>query len=251
RDGGGCSHAEGEWYRAHDVRGSRKEAGLGGPAESARPLRRRSSRRIRKTGPHHQGIMRTQVGIVGAGPAGLLLSHLLHLENIESVVLEDRSRTHVENRLRAGVLEQGTVDILNSSGVGERLSMQGLVHHGLELSFQGRRHRIDLYELTNGRAITVYGQTEVVKDLIEARLQAGGQVLFEVEDVAVSQLTSEEPSIRFKHNSIDEQLECQFIAGCDGFHGVCRPSIPVDALRVYERSYPFGWLGILAQSTPP
>jgi p-hydroxybenzoate 3-monooxygenase len=195
--------------------------------------------------------MRTQVGIVGAGPAGLLLSHLLSLEGVESIVLEVRSRVHVENRLRAGVLEQGTVDILNSSGAGERMRLQGLVHRGLELSFKGSRHRIDLYGLTSGRAITVYGQTEVVKDLINARLEAGGEVLFEVENVRVSGIDSEEPVIRFERGGKAEEIRCQFIAGCDGFHGVCRPSIPADALEIYERSYPFGWLGILAQSKPP
>jgi p-hydroxybenzoate 3-monooxygenase len=195
--------------------------------------------------------MRTQVGIVGAGPAGLLLSHLLHLEGIESVVLEDRSRAHVENRLRAGVLEQGTVDILNASGAGERMRLQGLVHHGLELSFEGHRRRINLYELTNGRAITVYGQTEVVKDLINARLQAGGEVLFEVENVSLQAIDSTKPVIRFLRDGRQEDLQCELIAGCDGFHGVCRPSIPANALAIYERSYPFGWLGILAESKPP
>ncbi len=195
--------------------------------------------------------VRTQVGIVGAGPAGLLLSHLLHLDGVDSIVLEDRSRERVESRIRAGVLEQGTVNILNDSGVGERMRRQGLIHHGIELSFSGRRRRIDMRELTGGRAITVYGQTEVVKDLIQARLDAGGQIFFEVENVSVHDFDAETPRIRFRKDGEEHEIACDFIAGCDGFHGVCRPSIPNGVLKVFERAYPFGWLGILAQSTPP
>jgi len=195
--------------------------------------------------------MRTQVGIVGAGPAGLLLGRLLWLQGIESIVLENRSREYVESRIRAGVLEQGTVDILNEAGVGERMRRQGLVHHGIELSFRGRRHRIDMHELTCGRAITVYGQTEVVKDLINARLDAGAEIFFEVEEVSVYDFDSETPKIRFRQAGEPQEITCDFIAGCDGFHGVCRPSIPDGALTVYERAYPFGWLGILAESKPP
>lgn len=195
--------------------------------------------------------MRTQIGIVGAGPAGLLLSHVLHLRGIESVVLENHTRDYVESRVRAGVLEQGTVDILNESGVGERMSRQGLVHHGIELSFRRRRHRINLFELTGGRAITVYGQTEVVKDLIKARLDARGTLLFEVEDVSIHDFSGAKPKIRFRHRGEQQELDCDFIAGCDGFHGVCRPSIPNGAQEIFERAYPFAWLGILAQSKPP
>ena len=195
--------------------------------------------------------MRTQVGIVGAGPAGLLLGRLLWLQGIESVVIETRSREYVESRIRAGVLEQGTVDILNEAGVGERMRRQGLVHHGLELSFRGRRHRINLRELTGGRAITVYGQTEVVKDLINARLDAGAEILFEVEDVSVHDFDGETPKIRFRRAGQQREINCDFIAGCDGSHGVCRTSIPDGALTVFERAYPFGWLGILAESKPP
>jgi p-hydroxybenzoate 3-monooxygenase len=196
--------------------------------------------------------MRTQVGIVGAGPAGLLLSHLLHLQGIESIVLETRSREYVESRIRAGVLEQGTVDILNEAGVGERLKQQGLVHHGIELSFQGRRHRINLHELTGGRAITVYGQTEVIKDLINSRLDADGQVLFEIAETSIHDFdTPSGPKIRFRKDGEPCEIACDFIAGCDGFHGICRTSIPDGVLTVYERAYPFGWLGILAQSKPP
>jgi p-hydroxybenzoate 3-monooxygenase len=195
--------------------------------------------------------MRTQVGIVGAGPAGLLLGRLLWLQGIESIVIETRSREYVESRVRAGVLEQGTVDILNEAGVGERMGRQGLVHHGIELSFRGRRRRVNMHELTGGRAITVYGQTEVVKDLINARLGAGAEIFFEVEDVSVHDFDGETPKIRFRWGAEQREIVCDFIAGCDGSHGVCRASIPDGALTVYERDYPFGWLGILAESKPP
>jgi p-hydroxybenzoate 3-monooxygenase len=193
--------------------------------------------------------MRTQVGIVGAGPAGLVLSYLLHLEGIESVVLENRSRRHVEERVRAGVLEQNTVDLLNEIGVGERMKRLGLVHHGIELRFGGRGHRIDFADLTGGLAVTIYAQNEVVKDLTTARLQTGGQVLFDVEDVAVDKLETSQPSIQFRNNGNAEELHCDFIAGCDGFHGVCRPTVSA-ALALYERVYPFAWLGILAEAPP-
>jgi p-hydroxybenzoate 3-monooxygenase len=190
--------------------------------------------------------MRTQIGIVGAGPAGLLLSHLLHQEGIESVVVESKSRRHVEERVRAGVLEQGTVDLLIQAGVGERLKREGLIHRGIELLFNRQRHRIDFHALTGGRCITVYGQQEVVKDLIQARMQAGGCIVFDATEVSVHNLDGERPAIQFD----GQELECDFIAGCDGFHGICRPSIPAGVLRIYERVYPFAWLGILAQAPP-
>src|SRR5580704_10841415 len=171
--------------------------------------------------------MRTQVGIVGAGPAGLMLSHLLHLAGIESVVLECRSRQYIEDRVRAGVLEQGTVDLMIQTGVGERLRREGLRHDGVWFSFGGRRHRINLSELTGGRAITVYAQQEVVKDL-----------------------DSELPKIRYTKDSAREEIVCDFIAGCDGFHGVCRDSAPVGVITPFERVYPFAWLGILAEAAP-
>jgi len=193
--------------------------------------------------------MRTQVGIVGAGPAGLMLSHLLHLAGIESVVLEARSREYVESRVRAGVLEQGSVDLLRASGVGSRLDREGLEHGGINLQFAGERHRIPMTELT-GRAITVYGQQEVVKDLIAARLAAGGQILFDVGDVQLDGLTGDEPLIRFAHDGAVRELRCDFVAGCDGFHGVCRAAVPDGVLSAYERTYPFAWLGILAQAAP-
>jgi p-hydroxybenzoate 3-monooxygenase len=194
--------------------------------------------------------MRTQVAIVGAGPAGLVLAHLLQRQGVESIVLERRDRAYVEHRLRAGVLEQGTVDLLNAMGVGERMRREGLVHHGFYLQFEGQRHRIAMNELTGGRAITVYGQQEVVKDLIAARLAAGGQIIFEAEDVAVDTIDGPQPRVRFTHQGAQHELLCDFIAGCDGFHGVCRPSIPAGALQVYEKTYPFAWLGILAASPP-
>ena len=194
--------------------------------------------------------LRTQVGIVGAGPAGLLLAHLLAREGIESVVLEARSRDYVIQRVRAGVLEQGTVDLLEAADVGERLQREGLVHEGLELRFERRPHRIPLSELTGGRTITIYGQQKVVEDLIEARLAAGGELRFEVEDVAVRDIETGAPSIRFRHDGAEHELRCDVVAGCDGSHGVSRDAIPDGALRVYARDYPYAWLGILAEVAP-
>jgi p-hydroxybenzoate 3-monooxygenase len=193
--------------------------------------------------------MRTQVSIVGAGPAGLLLSQLLHLQGIETVVLERRSREYVEGRIRAGVLEQGTVDLLEEAQVGQRMREVGLVHEGIELSFGGRRHRIDFRALT-GKAVTVYGQTEVTKDLIAARLAAGGTIVFEAEDVSIRDFETDRPKIRFREDGRAQTLACEFIGGCDGFHGVCRESAPQAALTVHERTYPFAWLGILSESPP-
>ena len=195
--------------------------------------------------------MRTQVGIVGAGPAGLLLSHLLHLEGIASVVLETQSRPYVEQRIRAGVLEQGTVDLLVRAGVGARLQEEGLIHHGIELRFGGQARRIDFSNLTGGRAITVYAQQEVVKDLIRARLDANGRILFDVADVSVSDLAGATPKVRFRKNGDSDELTCDFVAGCDGYHGICRHAIPAGVLTVHEKDYPFGWLGILSESPPP
>jgi p-hydroxybenzoate 3-monooxygenase len=194
--------------------------------------------------------METQVGIVGAGPAGLVLAHLLHLRGIHSVVLEAKSREYVEQRVRAGVLEQGTVDLLVETGVGERLQREGLVHEGIELQFEGERHRIDFPSLTGGRTITVYGQQEVVKDLITARLRTGGALLFEVDDVTLAGLDSDAPAIRFVQDGGAEELRCDFVAGCDGYHGVCRDAIPEGVLTGFTREYPFGWLGILAEAPP-
>jgi p-hydroxybenzoate 3-monooxygenase len=189
----------------------------------------------------------TQVGIVGAGPAGLLLAHLLHLEGIDSVVIENRSRQYVTERVRAGVLEQGTVDLMIQSGVGGRLVKEGMRHEGIYLSFQGSRHRIDMAALTGGRAITVYGQNEVVTDLIEARLATERLLFFEAEEVSVDSFETNAPVIRFRHNQEPHEVRCDFIAGCDGFHGICRGAMPH---RSYERIYPYAWLGILAHAAP-
>jgi p-hydroxybenzoate 3-monooxygenase len=193
--------------------------------------------------------MRTQVGIVGAGPAGLLLSHLLHLHGISSVVLEIRDREYIEHRVRAGVLEQATVDTLREAGLADRLDAMGLRHEGIELRFDGEGHRVPMTELT-GRAITVYGQQEIVKDLVARRLADGGDIRFEVSEVRLDGLTGSEPKIHFRHGGRDDELVCDFVAGCDGFHGVCRDSAPDAALNVYEREYPFAWLGILAEAKP-
>ena len=193
--------------------------------------------------------MKTRVGIVGAGPAGLLLSHLLHLEGIDSVVIESRSRQEIEATIRAGVLEQGTVDLLAKSGVGGRMQREGFVHEGVYLRFGGRSHRIDFPSLTGGRSIMVYAQHEVIKDLVAARLAAGGTILFEVADVAVYDLDSA-PKIRCHHDNSVLEIACDFIAGCDGFHGITRPSIPSRLRREFSRAYPFGWLGILVEAPP-
>lgn len=189
--------------------------------------------------------MRTQVGIIGAGPAG----QLLHLHGIDSIVVERRSREYVIDRVPAGVLEQGTVDLMIRAGVGERLEREGLRHEGISLAFEGVRHRIDFGGLT-GKAITVYGQNEVVKDLIGARLATGRPLYFEVEGVSVNALDSHAPHIRCRIGGEQYEIVCDFIAGCDGFHGVCRPSVPEGVLAAYERIYPFAWLGILAQAAP-
>jgi p-hydroxybenzoate 3-monooxygenase len=194
--------------------------------------------------------VRTQIGIVGAGPAGLVLAHLLHLQGIESVVVESRSRKYIEERIRAGLLEQGTVDLLVEKGVGKRLQSEALTHHGIELRFNRRGHRIDFDDLTGGKTVTIYAQQEVIKDLVAARLEAGGQIIFEADGVSVHGFDSANPFIRFRAAGEAEELHCDYIAGCDGFHGICRPSIPAGVLTEFEREYPFGWLGILAKAPP-
>ena len=196
---------------------------------------------------------RTQVGIVGAGPAGLFLSHLLARQGIDSIVVEDRSRDYVENRIRAGVLEQGTVDMLNETGLGDRMAKEGLIHDGIEIRFNGHAHRIDFPALTAGKRIAVYGQHEVVKDMIAARLAGGGVIHFEAAGTRIHDFSEdgENPRIEFNKAGEESRIECDFVAGCDGFHGICRPSVPDGALTHYERVYPFAWLGILSQSRPP
>jgi p-hydroxybenzoate 3-monooxygenase len=195
--------------------------------------------------------MRTQVAIIGAGPAGLLLSHLLHLNGIESVVLESRSRAEIEATIRAGVLEQGSMDILNEAGVGERMRKEGALHHGIELAFGGRRHRIDLSGLT-GKAITVYPQHEVIIDLVAARIAAGGALLFETSEVAiVRDRRRASRRVSFVHDGQARRIEADFVIGCDGFHGVSRPMIPAcGSAQDFQRVYPFGWFGILVESAP-
>ncbi len=209
--------------------------------------------------------MRTQVGIVGGGPAGTLLSHLLYLRGIESVVLELRSREEVETTVRAGVLEDGTAELLRETGVGERMDREGAVHEGIELRFGGRGHRIDLAGLTGGRKIVVYGQQEVVKDLYEARLKVGGQIIFEAAATALADLETSAPkirfrrgarldpeagAIRFREDAEEEELTCDYVVGCDGFFGPCRPSIPENVRNEHVRTYPFGWFGILVEGPP-
>ncbi|KQV82274.1 4-hydroxybenzoate 3-monooxygenase [Massilia sp. Root351] len=193
--------------------------------------------------------MRTQVAIIGAGPAGLLLSHLLHLNGIESIVLESRSQAEIEATIRAGVLEQGTMDILNNAGVGARMRAEGALHHGFELAFSGRRHRIDLTELT-GKSITVYPQHEVIKDLVAARQAAQGQLLFEVSGVQLHRVETTTPSVTYSHGGGAARIDADFVIGCDGYHGVTRPAMPVQGRQDYQRTYGFGWFGILVESAP-
>jgi len=192
---------------------------------------------------------RTQVGIVGAGPAGLLLSHLLALHGIESVIVENRSRAYCEGRQRAGLLEAGTVELLRSVGLAKRLDAEGMEHGGIYLQFEGERHHLDFRSLTDGRWVTIYAQTEIVKDIIAARLATGAPIEFSAAEVAVSQLTSDRPVLSYLDESgVAHEVSCDVIAGCDGFHGICRPLIP--NLSVYERAYPYAWLGILADAAP-
>jgi len=194
--------------------------------------------------------MRTQVGIIGAGPAGLMLARLLHLQGIESIIIENRSRDYIENRIRAGLIEHWAADFLVDVGVGSRMQREGMLHWGINVGINGDLHRLDFKKLVNKR-VTIYGQQEVVKDLVERRISDGAPLLFQVDDVTVHDLKMQKPKIRFRHDGRTQEIDCDFIAGCDGFHGVCRPSIPDGVLTVFERDYPFGWLGILSESPPP
>ena len=193
--------------------------------------------------------MKTQVGIIGSGPAGLLLSQLLHLRGIESVVLERQSREYVLGRIRAGVIEQGAVDLLREAQVHERLDREGQIHEGIGVSFGGRRHRIDFRALT-GSCVTVYGQTEITRDLFEARDAAGGTIIHDAEDVTPHRIETDSPFLTYRKGDDVRRVDCDFIAGCDGFHGVSRRAIPATIVRTFEKVYPFGWLGVLSR-TPP
>ena len=193
--------------------------------------------------------MRTQVGIVGAGPAGLMLSHLLHRAGISSVIVEARSRAYCEARIRAGLIEQWAADMLVETGLGARMKRESVVHDGIYLCFDGKLHNINFHKLV-GKRVTIYGQQEVVKDLIAKRIADGGQILFECSDASVHGFEGKAPQIRFRHNGETKEVDCDFIGGCDGFHGVCRPSIPAKSISIYDREYPFGWLGILAEAPP-
>ncbi|MEZ0089133.1 4-hydroxybenzoate 3-monooxygenase [Streptacidiphilus sp. EB129] len=192
----------------------------------------------------------TTVGIVGGGPAGLLLARLLHNAGIDSVVLESRDRAYVEQRQRAGILEQGTVDVLRAAGAGARMDREGLVHEGIELRFGRRSHRLDFPALTGGRSVMVYAQTEVVKDLVALQLAEGGPLLFEAEVRAVEDGDGGRPLIRYTHQGREADLSCDYVVGCDGFHGVAKHAFPAGVLRSYERAYPYSWLGILADVPP-
>ena len=193
---------------------------------------------------------RTQVAIVGAGPSGLLLGQLLHKAGIENVILERQSAAYVLGRIRAGVLEQTTMDLLDAAGVGERMHAEGLRHDGVELSFDGQRHRIDLHGLTGGKQVVVYGQTEVTRDLMAAREAEGLATVYDAKDVALQGFDGATPAITYRHGGVTHELQCDYVAGCDGYHGASRASVPDGALKTYERIYPFGWLGVLAD-TPP
>jgi p-hydroxybenzoate 3-monooxygenase len=194
--------------------------------------------------------MRTQVGIVGAGPAGLFLSHLLQREGIESVILEARSRNYVEERVRAGVLEAGTVALMAELGLDQRLRRESMSDRALDIRFLGRLIHLDFGDLTPGRHVTIYGQQEVVKDLIALRLAAGGPILFEAEAMTFDGLDGTRPTIRYRHAGEDKSLECDVVAGCDGFHGISRPAIPAHLVAIYDRIYSFAWLGVLSRSPP-
>jgi len=193
--------------------------------------------------------MRTQVAIIGAGPAGLLLGQLLHQQGIEAVILEQRSAEYVLGRIRAGLIESGTVGLLQQAGAGARLLREGLVHDGVEFSFGGARHRIDFKQLIN-RTVTVYGQTEITRDLMNARSASGTLTVYEAEDVSLHDISSAKPYVMYRKDGAEHRLDCDFIAGCDGFHGISRSSIPAGMLQTYERAYPFGWLGILVDKPP-
>ncbi len=194
--------------------------------------------------------MKTQVAIIGAGPSGLLLGRLLELQGIDNIIIEAKSPDYVLSRIRAGVLEEGTQNLMREAQVGERMDREGHVHDGFALSFLGREERIDVKGLTGGKSVMVYGQTEVTKDLMEARRQSGGLTIYEADEVTPHDFYGDKPSVTYKKDGQLHTIECEYIAGCDGFHGVARKSVPTDAIKLFERVYPFGWLGVLSR-TPP
>ena len=194
--------------------------------------------------------MRTQVAIIGAGPSGLLLGQLLHKAGIDTVILERQTGDYVLTRIRAGILEQVCIDLMDEAGVGQRMHKEGLVHGGFDMLFKGERHRIDMNQLTGGKNVMVYGQTELTHDLMDARKAAGLTTIYEAGNVTVHDFDTDKPRVRYEKDGQTHEIECDFIAGCDGFHGVCRASAPRSAIREYEKIYPFGWLGILSD-TPP
>jgi p-hydroxybenzoate 3-monooxygenase len=194
--------------------------------------------------------MRTQVAIIGSGPAGLLLGQLLHRAGIANVIIERQSADYVLGRIRAGILEQVTVDLMDEAGVGARLHREGIVHHSIELAFDGRRHPIDVHQLTGGKVVTAYGQTELTHDLMDARIAEKLPTVYEAQDVAVSGFDGDHPQVTYRKDGVTHSIDCDFIAGCDGFHGVCRASVPKGAIREYEKVYPFGWLGVLSDVPP-
>jgi p-hydroxybenzoate 3-monooxygenase len=199
-----------------------------------------------------ENIMRTQVGIIGSGPSGLLLARLLHLQGIDSVILESRSREYVLSRIRAGVIEQGTADLLREAQAGERMDREGLIHAGINIAFDGRLHRIDFPKHTNGKVVMVYGQTEITRDLIKAHVDdAGGITYYESPALRVEDYDTRSPRILYEQNGEQKELICDFVAGCDGFHGAARQSVPADKITTFEKTYPFGWLGIMADVPPP
>ncbi|MFM8575100.1 MAG: 4-hydroxybenzoate 3-monooxygenase, partial [Limnohabitans sp.] len=193
---------------------------------------------------------RTQVAIIGAGPSGLLLGQLLHKAGIDAIILERQSADYVLSRIRAGVLEQVTMDLLDEAGVGQRMHAEGLVHEGFDLLFRGARHRIDMTALTGGKKVMVYGQTEVTRDLMDMRQALGLPTVYEASNVQVHDFDSGQPRVSYEKDGITHTIACDFIAGCDGFHGVCRASVPKDKIREYEKVYPFGWLGLLSDTRP-